>query len=126
MVTALALMYAPDNATHLPDVGREPPSPRQVETVVIALRMLADPTRLRILWHLAGAEYDVASLTAELGASRPAVSQHLGKLRLAGLVTVRRDGRRAVYSARGGHVRRMVAEVLWAADHQLTGAADHE
>jgi len=121
-----ALMYTPDDAVPLPGPRREPPSPAQVETAVIALRMLADPTRLRILWHLAAHEYDVSSLTAEVGASRPAVSQHLGKLRLAGLVTVRRDGRRAVYSARGGHVRRMLAEVLSTADHQLTGAADHD
>ena len=35
-----------------------------------------------------------------------------GKLRLAGLVTVRRDGRRAVYAVPDPHVRRLVAEVL--------------
>ena len=54
------------------------------------------------------------------------VSQHLAKLKLAGLVTMRRDGRRAVYAAGGGHVRRLVAEVLAAADHHLTGTPDHD
>lgn len=91
-----------------------------------ALRMLADPTRLRLLWLLGTGEYDVSSLTAAVGAARPSVSQHLAKLKLAGLVTMRRDGRRAVYAARGGHVRRLVTEVLAAADHRLTGAPDHD
>jgi DNA-binding transcriptional ArsR family regulator len=119
-------MYAPESTAPDHEVQRQPPTAAQVEAAVTALRMLADPTRLRILWYLASGEYDVASLTAAVGAARPAVSQHLGKLRLAGLVTVRRDGRRAVYAARGGHVRRLVAEVLSAADHHLTGVADHD
>lgn len=87
-----------------------------------ALRMLSDPTRLRLLWLLGTGEYDVSSLAAAVGAARPSVSQHLAKLKLAGLVTMRREGRRAVYAARGGHVRRLVTEVLHAANHHLTGA----
>ena len=61
-----------------------------------------------------------------LGAARPAVSQHLAKLLLAGLVGTRRDGRRVLYRARGGHVRRLVAEVLSAADHQITSEPEHD
>ncbi|MGH3615203.1 MAG: hypothetical protein ACRDRK_21925 [Pseudonocardia sp.] len=53
------------------------------------------------------------------------MSQHLAKLRLAGLVSMRRDGRRAVYGVRGGHVRRLRVETLGAADHRVTGAPDH-
>lgn len=91
-----------------------------------ALRMLADPTRLRLLWLLREGEHDVTSLTAMTGAARPAVSQHLGKLLLAGLVAQRRDGRRVLYRARGGHVRRLVTEALHAADHQVSGAPEHD
>lgn len=89
------------------------------------LRMLGDGTRLRLMWLLAGGEYDVTALTDAVGVARPAVSQHLGKLRLAGLVTMRRDGRRAVYTATGGHVRRLVIEVLQAAEHQLVDTPYH-
>ena len=96
-----------------------------MDAAVTALRMLADPTRLRLLWLLRDGEHDVGTLAAALGGARPAVSQHLAKLRLAGLVRVRRDGRRAVYTARGGHVRRLVNEALHAAEHQLAGAPDH-
>ncbi|MGH3549560.1 MAG: ArsR/SmtB family transcription factor [Pseudonocardiaceae bacterium] len=118
-------MYARDNAATT-SVAQQPPTGAQIETAVTALRMLADPTRLRVLWLLGTGEYDVGSLTAAVGAARPSVSQHLAKLRLAGLVTMRRDGRRSVYAARGGQVRRLVNEVLAAADHHLTGAPDHD
>lgn len=88
--------------------------------------MLADATRLRMLWLLCGDEYDVTTLAGAVGIARPAVSQHLAKLRLAGLVTTHRDGRRAVYRARGGHVRRLLNEAINAADHHLTGQPDHD
>lgn len=89
------------------------------------LRMLADRTRLRLMWTLSHRECDVTTLAEAVDVARPAVSQHLAKLRLAGLVRVRRQGRRAFYATGGGHVRRLVTEALYAADHQLTGAPDH-
>lgn len=119
------LMYARDNAS----TGAESsqlPNDEQVAVAVTALRMLADPTRLRLMCLLRAGEHDVGSLAAAAGAARPAVSQHLAKLLLAGLVTTRREGRRALYTARGGHVRRLVTEVLFAADHQITGTPDHD
>ncbi len=88
--------------------------------------MLADATRLRMMWLLCGAEYDVTTLAEAVGIARPAVSQHLAKLKLAGLVAVRRDGRRAVYRVRGGHVRRLLGEAVEAADHRVTGRPDHD
>ena len=88
--------------------------------------MLADPTRLRLLWHLSQQANDVNTLTGLVGAGRPAVSQHLAKLRLAGLVRAHREGRHAVYEARGGHVRRLVAEALLNADHVVGGLTDHD
>lgn len=90
------------------------------------LRMLADGTRLRLMWVLCHGEYDVATLARTAGVARPAASQHLAKLRLSGLVTAQRAGRRVVYAARRGHVRRLVRETLYAADHHLSGAPDHD
>ncbi|GAA2577581.1 metalloregulator ArsR/SmtB family transcription factor [Dactylosporangium fulvum] len=118
-------MYARDNTATAGDV-QEPPTGAQVDAAVTALRMLADPTRLRLLWELREGEHDVTTLTAAVGAARPAVSQHLAKLLLAGLVSTRREGRRVLYRARGGHVRRLVTEVFHAADHHLTGAPEHD
>lgn len=119
-------MYARENDATASDVPQVLPDAAQIDAAVTALRMLADGTRLRLMWLLRDGEDDVSSLAAAVGAARPAVSQHLGKLLLAGLVSTRRDGRRALYTARGGHVRRLVTEILFAADHHLSGQPDHD
>lgn len=62
-------------------------------------RALADPTRRAVLERLMAAEMNVTELTASFAVSQPAISQHLAVLRQAGLVTERRDGRRAFYRA---------------------------
>ncbi|MCI2419770.1 metalloregulator ArsR/SmtB family transcription factor [Saccharopolyspora sp. K220] len=118
-------MYASDDQQQ-EGMWRELPADDHVEAAATAFRMLSDPTRVRLLWLLCGAEYDVTSLADRIGVARPAVSQHLAKLRLAGLVSLRREGRRAVYRAKGGHVRRLLTETVEAADHHITGAAEHD
>lgn len=68
------------------------PAPEAVDSAADKLRILSDPTRLRILWALSQGESSVACL-AELSDANPtSVSQHLAKLRLAGLVRARREG----------------------------------
>lgn len=54
---------------------------------------LADPTRRRILEHLAGGDRCVTDLARPYRMSLPAVSKHLRVLENAGLVRRRRDGR---------------------------------
>jgi DNA-binding transcriptional ArsR family regulator len=119
------LVYAHDERER-PHHWHVVPPVDHVDAAVESFRMLADGTRLRLLWLLCDGEHDVGALAAQVGAARPAVSQHLAKLRLAGLVTTRRDGRRALYRARGGHVRRLLAEALQAAGHVVEGLPDHE
>ena len=64
-------------------------------------RTLSDPTRRAIFERLArDGELTVGALTGGSGVSQPAVSKHLGVLKLAGLVDDRRDGRLTHYSAR--------------------------
>ena len=62
------------------------------------LTALADPTRLRLFELVAEGPAPVGALADRLPVSRPAVSQHLKVLRLAGLVQERREGTRHVYS----------------------------
>ncbi|MGH7976955.1 MAG: ArsR/SmtB family transcription factor [Limisphaerales bacterium] len=54
---------------------------------------LADPTRRRILEHLAGGDRCVTDLARPYSMSLPAVSKHLRVLEKAGLVRRRRRGR---------------------------------
>jgi DNA-binding transcriptional ArsR family regulator len=88
-------------------------------------RMLADPTRLHLLWLLTQGEADVSALAEVTGGSRTAVSQHLAKLRFARLVDTRKDGRRVFYRLRDGHLGRLVQEGLNHADHRVTGEPPH-
>src|SRR5216683_3686033 len=63
-------------------------------------KALADPTRRAIFERLSrDGEQTVRALTDHSGVSQPAVSKHLGVLKLAGLVRDRRDGRQTHYSA---------------------------
>jgi ArsR family transcriptional regulator len=67
-----------------------------------ALRVLADPARLRLLSLIAtadGGEVCVCDLVGMLGRSQPTVSHHLAVLQEAGLVTREKRGRWAWYRA---------------------------
>ena len=102
------------------------PTAEQVASAVTAFALLADPTRLKILWALRDRGADVTTLAAAAECRPTVASQHLSKLRLAGLVEGVRDGRRIVYRIRGGHVRRLLEEALFHADHQITGEPVHD
>ena len=66
----------------------------------VLFRTLADPTRRAIFERLCRkGEQTVGALTARSGVSQPAVSKHLGVLKLAGLVRDRQEGRQTHYSA---------------------------
>jgi DNA-binding transcriptional ArsR family regulator len=58
---------------------------------------LADPTRRQVFEHLRHGPKPVGILAAQMPVSRPAVSQHLGVLKKAGLVADRAEGTRRVY-----------------------------
>ena len=61
------------------------------------LKVLADPTRVRLLALLEGEELTVAELSAITRLAQPRVSTHLAKLKEAGLVRDRRAGVSAYY-----------------------------
>lgn len=64
------------------------------------LKILADPTRLRLLALLLREELSVAELQEILDMAQSRVSSQLSLLRQAGFVADRRDGKRAYYSLR--------------------------
>jgi len=64
------------------------------------LEVIAEPSRRQILDELRVGERAVLALVERLGMSQPAVSKHLRVLRDAGLVTVRPEGQRRLYSLR--------------------------
>ncbi len=105
------------------------PNEEQVHLAAASFRMLADPTRIRILWALLQGESSVTCLAELVSASSTTVSQHLAKLRLAGLVRGRREGTFIYYAAADTHVRALLAEALFHADHtdrELGDDPEHE
>jgi DNA-binding transcriptional ArsR family regulator len=93
------------------------PAEEQVHLAAEAFRLLADPTRIKVLWALLQGETSVACLAELAGTTPTAVSQHLAKLRLAGLVKGRREGTYVYYSVADEHVRHLLDQALVHADH---------
>ncbi len=70
----------------------------EVETAAQALKLLGDKTRLTIIGLLKDNECCVCEFVEVLQMSQPAISQHLRKLRDAGLVKEQRKGQWIFYS----------------------------
>jgi DNA-binding transcriptional ArsR family regulator len=74
-----------------------------------ALRAIAEPRRreiLRLVWH---EERSVGEIARHFDITRPAISQHLRVLEDAGLVVLRREGRRSIYRAKRGALQELRA-----------------
>ncbi|HEX8646620.1 MAG TPA: metalloregulator ArsR/SmtB family transcription factor [Thermoleophilaceae bacterium] len=65
-----------------------------------ALKAISEPRRRRILTLVRDGELSAGEIAAHFDVTRPAISQHLGVLKDAGLVSERRDGTRRLYRAR--------------------------
>ena len=99
---------------------------RLLQDTAALFGMLAAPTRLQILWLLLDGERDVTTLAADLGQTIAGVSQHLAKLKLAGLVRARRAGRRQLYLLDDPRIPDLLRRGLnptsaEATDHRSTG-----
>lgn len=104
---------------------REPLADDQVGLVVEVFRMLADPTRVQVLWALVDRELSVNDLAGQVGKPAPSVSQHLAKLRMARLVATRRAGTTIFYSLENEHVRQLVVDAVHNAEHAGPGVPPH-
>ena len=100
-----------------------------------SLTALGDPTRRRIVELLSQGERAAGDIVDRFALSAPAISQHLKVLREAGLVRVRVEGQRRIYSLdpRGldevegwiREVRRFWDGRLDALEHALAAPAGH-
>ena len=72
------------------------------------LTCLADPTRRAILDRLREGALPVGRIADDLPVTRPAVSQHLKRMREAGLVSMRTQGTRNLYALTDGGARPLV------------------
>jgi DNA-binding transcriptional ArsR family regulator len=107
------------------EVAAADPDGAVLLTAAELLAQLADPTRLQLVRLLGTEEQDVTTLTGQVSASRSSVSQHLGRLRLAGLVAARRDGRRMLYRVTSGHLVELADQAFDLAEHFVQAVPRH-
>src|SRR5688500_11888488 len=69
-------------------------------SIELALRAIAEPRRWEILSLVKDRELSSGEIASHFNVTRPAISQHLGVLKVAGLVVERRDGTKRLYRAR--------------------------
>src|SRR5580698_8669981 len=79
-----------------------------------AFEAIAEPNRRRILDFLRDGERPAGDVVEALAISQPGVSKHLKLLRGAGLVRVRADGQRRLYSL---ETRELAAVEAWLRPH---------
>ncbi|WP_445183349.1 ArsR/SmtB family transcription factor [Pseudonocardia sp. Cha107L01] len=95
------------------DPPEHPPSPetlppKLLQDAAATFGLLAATVRLHLVWLLADGEQDVGTLAQQVGQSVATVSHHLAKLKLAGLVHARREGKRQIYVVDDPHVVEIV------------------
>ena len=77
--------------------SRGPLSEEAVEAVADWLRVIAEPTRIRLMEILNAGGTSVQGLAAQLGTSHQNASKHLGVLHHAGIVRRRKAGNHTLY-----------------------------
>jgi DNA-binding transcriptional ArsR family regulator len=101
------------------------PESEYVELAVEVFAMLADATRVKIILALRSAEEMSVNRIAEAVDKSPAaVSQHLAKLRLARMVSTRREGTTVFYRLTDEHASELVIDAVKQAEH-VVGAEPH-
>jgi DNA-binding transcriptional ArsR family regulator len=84
----------------------------QLDAAAQTFDLLSVPGRLHLVWLLASEELDVTTLAERTNAMIPAASQQLAKLRAAGVVTARRDGRRQLYRVEDPHILGVIEQMF--------------
>lgn len=96
-----------------------------MDLAVEVFRLLADATRIRILWALIGRELPVNAIAEQVQRPATSVSQHLAKLRMGRLVQTRREGTQVIYRLENEHVQQLVRDAVHNAEHAGTGTPSH-
>lgn len=105
----IATLHGETETTRHPDTEL----PEGFEDMAHICKMLADPSRLRIVFFLLNRpEMNVGDICDRLEQSQPAVSHHLALMKRAGLVQVRRDGKHNFYSLTRERFQSVVLQIF--------------
>ncbi|MEJ7649861.1 MAG: metalloregulator ArsR/SmtB family transcription factor [Nakamurella sp.] len=90
----------------------ESPTARQLAAASTTFALLSSPVRLHLAWLAAAGPRDVGTLAREAGVTVASASQHLTKLRLAGIVVVRTAGRHHIYEVDDPHILTLLGQIF--------------
>jgi DNA-binding transcriptional ArsR family regulator len=97
---------------------RHPLADEVVELIARRFRVMADPTRIRLLDNLRAGEATVQELARAVGSTQQNVSKHLALLMDAGIVGRRREGSTTRY--------RVVDDGIWQLCEDVCGAVERQ
>ncbi|MEV5549301.1 DUF5937 family protein [Streptomyces sp. NPDC052309] len=97
---------------HYPVGSPELASPPSVEQLTLRMSALSHPVRMRICRLLARSAYTTGELAQAHGMTAPEISRHLGVLKKAGLLTMRRRGRYVLHQLDVTVVARLGSDFL--------------
>jgi DNA-binding transcriptional ArsR family regulator len=86
------------------------------ELIAARFKVLAEPTRIKLLDHLRSGEASVQELAAGVGTTQQNASKHLGTLAAAGIVGRRKEGNFAYY--------RVVDDAIWHLCDDVCGSVE--
>ena len=96
----MATRILPHNhGEHLERLLERIPVSEELSQVSDVFKQISDESRIRIFWLLCHCEACVTNLSAMMEMTSPAVSHHLSRLKAAGLVISRREGKEVYYRA---------------------------
>jgi DNA-binding transcriptional ArsR family regulator len=101
------------------------PSELHMATIIETFRVLAHPTRVRILFALLEQSLCVRDIAIVVGVSESAVSHQLRHLRDQHIVKTRREGNVIYYTLDDQHLAAVLREADFHADHLHRGLQDH-
>jgi DNA-binding transcriptional ArsR family regulator len=73
-------------------------SDQSLQKLCQLFHLLSDKNRLRMVLMLADGERNVTDICAALKLAQPTVSHHLGLLRMNGVITPKRQGKKVIYT----------------------------
>ena len=94
-----------------------------VELIARRFRVLAEPSRIRLLDRLRDGERSVNELASQLGAGQQNVSKHLAVLADAGILARRKDGNHVYYRIVDDGVLGLCEQVCGSLQQQLDAFA---
>lgn len=89
------------------------------------LKAVGNPHRLKIILELMNGEKNVGEINAQVDVSQPALSQHLARMRAAGILTSRRDQRQIYYAIADSRILdalQIIASVTLATENKKQSA----